>query len=83
MSKRNQDLVPRETAETNGPYGSWVETLSAFYRAKRDADPKAGLFSCTAAGDFPHGWHAAFASGVWKEKGPYGDNFRAFFGLGE
>lgn len=74
-------LVPVEVPPTSGPYGPWVTALGEFYKRKNIADNKAGVFSCEAAGQFPHGWHAAFESGIWNEPGEYGDNFRAFFGL--
>jgi hypothetical protein len=77
-----RDLVPTEIPATStGPYGPWLEALGKFYKGKLALAPKVGVFSCAAVESFPHGWLAAFKSGVWPEGGDYGDNFREFFGL--
>ena len=71
--KENQTLVPWNPANK-------FAALCEFYRIKA-LNRDHGTFSCLAGETFPEGWHAAFKSGVWEEKGIYGDNFRAFFGL--
>lgn len=60
--------------------GDNFSALKSFYRMKH-AKGFSGLFSCHAAENFPHGWLKAINSGVWEEKGIYGDNFREVFNL--
>lgn len=72
--KSNQALVQI-------PIKDWFAALRAFYRMKYAVNPRAGVFSCEAAAQFPMGWLKAFETGTWDEEGVYGDNFREFFGL--
>lgn len=53
--------------------------LSLFYREKNKRG--FGLFSTLAGETFPDRWIEAINSGVWKEDGVYGDNFRKAFNL--
>ena len=57
------------------------EALQMFYKMKNKMVEKYGLFSCHAGETFPHGWIEAIRTGVWKEEGVYGDNFREVFDL--
>lgn len=74
QSIKNRLLVPEVAPD-------WFAAISTFYRAKHSTYSDAPIFSCNAAEQFPQGWQAAFRSGFWPEEGPYGDNFRMFFGL--
>ena len=56
------------------------KALLQFYNWK-NKNTNIGLFSTLAGGSFPDGWLKAFESGIWNEKGEYGDNFRECFGL--
>jgi len=73
IQKSRRDSVPKSPQDK-------FTSLCLFYRTK-NKEPDSGLFSCLAGEMFPDSWHAAFESGVWEEKGVYGDNFRKYFGL--